>query len=362
VQLLQARELGSRGRDAAAMERLAAVLREHGGATVSPATVDAATGAVTSPLRGARADAVTAELHAHAHEATTAETPVTGAGPRHGLPAALLGLHGTYEERQVERGAANRLGSVALGEQPLVSFVGKLIPQKGPQLLLAALPLVAAQHPGVRLAIVGFGPMREPLAALTIALARGDEATIDELVAHGACFDGASAAGPLPFLPEFFAGLRARGELEQYLADARDLHERVLFTGPVDHEVLSALWPLCRASVVPSVLPEAFGMVAAEAAACGCPPVVADHSGLHDVAEVLRAAAPGWARDALAFDLARSEPVAQLAASLTTLLDAAEPERVALAGALRDAVVRTWGWDAVAGHLAGLLGAPTATT
>ena len=36
--------------------------------------------------------------------------------------------------------------------------------------------------------------------------------------------------------------------------------------------------------MVPSVLPEAFGMVAAEAASCGVMPVVADHSGLAEVA------------------------------------------------------------------------------
>ena len=42
--------------------------------------------------------------------------------------------------------------------------------------------------------------------------------------------------------------------------------------------------PLADAVVVPSVLPEAFGMVAAEAASCGVVPIVADHSGLAEVA------------------------------------------------------------------------------
>ena len=42
-------------------------------------------------------------------------------------------------------------------------------------------------------------------------------------------------------------------------------------------------------AVVPSIFPEAFGMVAAEAAAAGCPPLVARHSGLAEIAA-------GWSR------------------------------------------------------------------
>ena len=52
------------------------------------------------------------------------------------------------------------------------------------------------------------------------------------------------------------------------------------------------LLPLADAAVVPSIFPEAFGMVAAEAAACGCPPLVARHSGLAEVAAGLEEAYP----------------------------------------------------------------------
>ena len=47
------------------------------------------------------------------------------------------------------------------------------------------------------------------------------------------------------------------------------------------------LIPLADVVVVPSIFPEAFGMVAAEAAAAGCPPLVARHSGLAEVAKAL---------------------------------------------------------------------------
>ncbi len=58
-----------------------------------------------------------------------------------------------------------------------------------------------------------------------------------------------------------------------------------LFTGRLDHEELAELLPACEALVVPSTFPEAFGMVAAEGAACGALPVSAAHSGLAEVSE-----------------------------------------------------------------------------
>ena len=70
-----------------------------------------------------------------------------------------------------------------------------------------------------------------------------------------------------------------REELER-LAPAR-----TLFTGPLEHRHLVHLLPLADFTVVPSIFPEAFGMVAAEAAAAGSPPLVARHSGLEEIAE-----------------------------------------------------------------------------
>ena len=47
---------------------------------------------------------------------------------------------------------------------------------------------------------------------------------------------------------------------------------RTLFTGPLEHRHLAKLIPLTDVTVVPSIFPEAFGMVAAEAAAAGSLP------------------------------------------------------------------------------------------
>ena len=76
---------------------------------------------------------------------------------------------------------------------------------------------------------------------------------------------------------------------------------RTLFTGPLEHRHLVHLLPLADVAVVPSIFPEAFGMVAAEAAAAGCLPLVARHSGLQEIAEGLEAAYPPEARDLTSF-------------------------------------------------------------
>jgi glycosyltransferase involved in cell wall biosynthesis len=97
--------------------------------------------------------------------------------------------------------------------------------------------------------------------------------------------------------------------------------------------------------VVPSILPEAFGMVAAEAAACGVPTVVAGHSGLAEVAAGLGAAGR-------TFD---GSP-AGLAAALHELLALDPAARAAIGRAARTAVVERWSWDGIARSLIELAG------
>ena len=67
---------------------------------------------------------------------------------------------------------------------------------------------------------------------------------------------------------------------DELLGDAAGMEDDVLFTGPIYHEDLAKLLPAADAAVVPSIFPETFGLVAAEFAASGVVPFVADHSGL----------------------------------------------------------------------------------
>jgi glycosyltransferase involved in cell wall biosynthesis len=189
------------------------------------------------------------------------------------------------DERQPDRGNVDRFAEFFARDEPTVLFFGKLIENKGVQLLLEALDGLDA-----RAVIVGFGDYRARLEAL---------------------------APP-----------------------------GTLFTGALEHRHLVHLLPLCDVAVVPSIFPEAFGMVAAEAAAAGVPPLVADHSGLAEVAAGIAAEYPPELRRLTAFP---AGDVGALRERLRELL--ALPSRQELGLAARRAVERNWSWGRVADRL-----------
>ena len=197
---------------------------------------------------------------------------------------------GNAEERLPDAANAARLASFLATDLPVVVYFGKLIEQKGVHVLVDALAGIAA-----RLVVVGFGPERAALERR--AAERGVEA---------------------------------------------------LFTGPLEHRHLRHLLALADACVVPSIFPEAFGMVAAEAAAAGCPPLVARHSGLAEVALGLEETYPPAFRHLTAFD---SGDAADLADRLRELLALAPAERAAIRAAARAAVVERWSWAGVSRRL-----------
>ncbi|MGH3060479.1 MAG: glycosyltransferase, partial [Gaiellaceae bacterium] len=119
----------------------------------------------------------------------------------------------------------------------------------------------------------------------------------------------------------------------------------VLFTGPLEHRHLAHLWALADASVTPSVFPEAFGMVAAEAAACGSPPLVARHSGLAEIAAGLEEEYPPEHRELASFARGDAD---DLAAKLGALLALPAEERRRLGAAARRAAERLWSWERIA--------------
>ncbi|TML03017.1 MAG: glycosyltransferase family 4 protein, partial [Actinobacteria bacterium] len=108
---------------------------------------------------------------------------------------------GGAEERFPDEGNAERLAAWFESDEPTVLYFGKLLYNKGVHVLFEAL-----RETGARAVIVGFGDYR--------------------------------------------------AELE------RTAPPRTLFTGPLEHRHLVHLIPLCEVTVVPSIFPEAFGMVA----------------------------------------------------------------------------------------------------
>jgi glycosyltransferase involved in cell wall biosynthesis len=193
-------------------------------------------------------------------------------------------------ERLPDAGNAERFERFFATDEPTLVYFGKLLYNKGVHLLLEALRELDA-----RAVIVGFGDYRE--------------------------------------------------ELE------REAPARTLFTGPLEHRHLKHLLPLADVAVVPSIFPEAFGMVAAEAAAAGVPPLVARHSGLAEIAEGLEAAYPEEFRPLASFE---SGDVTELTAKLQQLLSLPAATRRELGAAARRAAVERWSWSTVSERLLSL--------
>jgi glycosyltransferase involved in cell wall biosynthesis len=233
--------------------------------------------------------------------------------------------------------AAAALSRLDLDRDRHAIFIGKLIVSKGVDLLVAAWPLV----PDARLVVVGFGGFRDGLLALVDALADGDRDAVRAIAAAGRELEG----GPRAPLRHLLAFLDTAGD--DYWAAARDLRERVVLTGRLEHDELPALLAGCEALVFPSTFPEAYGMVAAEAASCGVLPVSAGHSGAREVSAMLAAAVPEAARGWLSFPI-DDGAVRAIAERVTAWLrapeDVREPTRAALVATARE----RFSWEGVA--------------
>lgn len=135
-----------------------------------------------------------------------------------------------FEGREDEgRQLRERLG---LGDAPLLLTVGRLVPRKGHDLVVQALPEIARQVPGTRYAVVGEGPERRHIETLARSLPLGNQ-----VIFAGAVCDGE--------LPAWYAACNV------FVMPSRD---------------------------VPGEPPEGFGLVYLEANAAG-KPVIATRTG-----------------------------------------------------------------------------------
>jgi glycosyltransferase involved in cell wall biosynthesis len=191
------------------------------------------------------------------------------------------------DERHPDPGNAARFAEFFSRDEPTVVYFGKLIENKGVHVLLEALDGL-----DVRAVVVGFGDFRE--------------------------------------------------ELEQLAPPG------TLFTGALEHRHLRHLLPLCDVVVVPSIFPEAFGMVAGEAAAAGLLPVVSAHSGLAEVAAGIGEDVGPEAAPLLSFP---AGDAAALRERLSAILSLPPERRRELGLAARRAVERRWSWSVVAEEL-----------
>ena len=198
---------------------------------------------------------------------------------------------GAPAERFPDPGNAGRLERFLGRTGATIVYFGKLSTEKGVHTLIQAL-----ENSPARAVIVGFGEERAGLEATAQSIAPG----------------------------------------------------RVLFTGALEHRHLANLLPLADITVVPSLFPEGFGMVAAEAAAAGSIPVVAHHSGLAEIAEGLEAEYPDGCGDLTHFERGN---VADLSDRLQAILALRPEQRAQLRTCARRAAVKRWSWERVSAAL-----------
>jgi phosphatidylinositol alpha-1,6-mannosyltransferase len=186
-----------------------------------------------------------------------------------------------------------------LGTRPTVVCVSRLVPRKGQDMLIRALPQIRGRVDGAALVIVGGGPYLDTL---------------------------------------------------RKLAAEHDVTDHVVFTGGVPAAELPAHYNLGDVFAMPcrtrgaGLDVEGLGIVFLEASATGIP-VVAGTSG----------GAPETVQDAKTGHLVNGRSLDALADAVGGLL--ADPDRAAQLGAAgRDWVTSDWRWDTMAARLSALLG------
>ena len=188
--------------------------------------------------------------------------------------------------------------SFGLSDRPVIVCVSRLVPRKGQDMLIRALPTVRRRVPGAALLIVGGGPYRAKL---------------------------------------------------ERLAREQGVESDVFFTGSVPWESLPAHYAAGDVYAMPcrtrgaGLDVEGLGIVYLEASATGLPVVAGDSGG-----------APDAVRDGETGYVVGGRDVPAIAGRLAELL--ADPARAKAMGAAGRAwVEREWRWETKAARLAGLL-------
>jgi phosphatidylinositol alpha-1,6-mannosyltransferase len=197
-----------------------------------------------------------------------------------------------------EADGASVRGRYGLNDRPVVVCVSRLVPRKGQDVLIRALPAIQRRHPDAALLIVGGGPYRK--------------------------------------------------QLQQQVREA-GLERDVVITGSVPLAELPAHYAAGHVFAMPcrsrlrGLEVEGLGIVYLEANACGLPVVAGDSGGAPDAVLEGKTGYVVGGRD-----------VADVAERITCLLSD-ETLRLAMGAAGRDWVSREWRWPLLGERLRGLL-------
>lgn len=179
-----------------------------------------------------------------------------------------------YTAKLPDENLAEKFRSLDWSNEKIVLFVGRLIANKGPQTLVAALPSILTKQPDARVIVVGHGPLRETLEMFLFALEKGYTRLAQNMVRWGYALEEESRK-PWESVAAYWDNLNAHHRLDEYFQSARQvsLTDRVIFTGYLTHEELRYLFPCGDVALFPSAVAEAGPLVFLEALASGCFPM-----------------------------------------------------------------------------------------
>lgn len=191
-------------------------------------------------------------------------------------------LRAEYDYRGVDQDVVTKVETLKDGTHRIM-FVGKYLWTKGLHLIIFGIPKVLEKFPKAKFVFVGFGPYREPCEVVINALATNK---LDDLVAvldaEDPLFKGEE--GNVKLLREHL--VKEKDTLSNIINNLEvDIRKNIVFTGIAEHKELVKLLPAMDALVAPSVFPEAFGMVAIEAMACGVYPVLTYQSAFKEISD-----------------------------------------------------------------------------
>ena len=219
----------------------------------------------------------------------------------------------------------------------VAGFVGKLIAAKGVHHFLAALGLTSV--PDLRAVVVGYGGFEKELRALAYTFETENASAAARV----------TSSNQLEKLADFLASVEGRADYWERAAAVP-----MEFPGRLEHGPLSETLPHWDVLVVPSEIPEAFGMVAAEAAACGVLPIVPRHSGIGEAGAAVEEALDLEGR--LSFD--PEKPVEGIARCLDDVLSWPLEKRRDLGRRAAELARERWSWDTVGARLLELATGP----
>ncbi len=196
----------------------------------------------------------------------------------------ITAIRNSYDYRHIDKNAAIKINAISSEEDKVVLFVGKYLWTKGIHLILLAIPEILHKQPNTKFVFAGFGPFREVAELIIECINDNKLAHIKSLITmYPELFEGEDG-NAIPLLEEI---IHTHGNhIADYTAsfDGK-IKDQIIFTGILNHAQLKHLLPCADVQIAPSVFPEAFGMVAIEAMACGVYPVVTYQSAFAEITD-----------------------------------------------------------------------------